>query len=125
MLATTKGLDEEELYAEIERAEEVLRNQITSRREAEDTLRAEVERLAVDVAVLQKTAGKYWQEAEAVQEVQDKAAVRRHEEVNAVKRHVLVYKRNADFTRKLFFETKRYSEEMEIMQQEQVILQKK
>merc|ERR1719502_2247502 len=61
MLATTEGLDEEELYAEIERAEEVLRNQITSRREAEETLRAEVERLAVDVSVLQKSAGKYWQ----------------------------------------------------------------
>lgn len=110
MLETVQHLDEEGLYAEIERAEEALRNHITSRKEAEDALRAEVERLAVDVAMMQKSAGKYWQEAESVQEVQDKESVRRHEGYNAAKRQVQVTKRNTEFARTVLAEAERHAD---------------
>merc|ERR1712205_73682 len=42
-----------------------------------------------------------------------------------MKRHVLVYKRNADFTRKLFDETRKYSEQMVSLQEETNIHEKR
>mmetsp|Transcript_44793 Transcript_44793/g.84209 ORF Transcript_44793/g.84209 Transcript_44793/m.84209 type:complete len:459 (+) Transcript_44793:179-1555(+) len=125
MLETVQDLDEEQLYAEIERGEEALRNQLQSRRDAEATLRAEVERLAVDVAILQKSTSSLWHEAENIGEVEDKVAHRRQEEASATKRQVVITKRNTDFARKIYNNAKRHQEQTEALMVEIKFLEEK
>lgn len=118
MLDMVQDLSEEQLYAEIERAEEALRNHLRSRREAEDTLRAEVERLTVDVSALQQNTGAYVQEAESIHEAQDKVAIRRHEEANAAQRQIQLCKRNTGYAKKILDEATRHADAIEHFNQE-------
>lgn len=125
MLESVQDLDEEQLYAEIERGEEALRNQLQSRKDAEATLRAEVERLAVDVAVLQKSTSSIWHEAENIHEVEDRVAERRHEEANATKRQVVITKRNTEFARRIFNNAKKHQQQTEAFQAEINVLEER
>jgi len=113
MLDIVQDLDEDKLYAEIERAEEALRTHLRSRREAEDTLRAEVERLTVDVNALHQNTAAYSVEASSIHEAQDKVAIARHEEANAAKRQILLCKRNTDYAKKVLVEAQRHAAGME------------
>lgn len=110
MLDVVADLDEEQLYAEIERAEEALRNQLRSRREAQDTLRAEVERLRIELQRLQENTGAYVTEAESIHEQQDKLAIHRHEEFNAAKRQLELCKRNTGFANKILADAENHAE---------------